>query len=326
MNIISYCNDTYPSIGGVARYDTQLKLIFPNRIFFKAPQQRSELLEYLKTCDNPIIITDNHMACDIPNEYPVLLVHHGCALTHAEREPDWNLYWKNLCCSGQEKMLYHRNPNNTWIISCSTFCTEEFTKYFKELYTSFKILYVPHSSELNENIYKEIWNDSPVILGNFTTNHKGKNIIEKLINHDTSKNNLFKYSNINVYPDKEESLNNFNNRKQQRYIESDIFLQMSLHEGNSYSTLDALMNGLVIVCTDVGLFYKDVPEDCFVKIPWEKFNDVDYIIKKISHAWKNKDILSKNARNFYMSNFRFSNWKNIMTKIVDDFYNFYYNN
>ena len=33
--LISYCCGTYPSIGGVARYDTQLKLVFPNRIFKK---------------------------------------------------------------------------------------------------------------------------------------------------------------------------------------------------------------------------------------------------------------------------------------------------
>jgi hypothetical protein len=326
MNIISYCNNTYPSIGGVARYDTQLKLIFPERVFFRAPQQKKEMLEYLKSCNKPIVITDNHIACDIPNEYPIILVHHGCALTHAEREPDWNEYWKNLCCSGQEKMLYHRNPNNTWIISCSTFCTEEFTKYFGDVYKSFKNFYIPHSSELQENVYKTSWNEKPNILGNFTTNHKGKNVIEKLINHQISKKYDFKFNNINVLPKNNESLLDFNSRKQQRYIDSDIFLQLSLHEGNSYSSLDALINGLVIVSTDTGLFYKDVPENCFVKIAWEKMNDADYIMEKIAYAWENKDVLSKNAINWYMTNYRFSEWESKMKKILSDFYNFYYNN
>ena len=48
MNLISYCNGSWPSIGGVARYDTQLKLIFPNRIFFKGPQEKDKMLNYLK--------------------------------------------------------------------------------------------------------------------------------------------------------------------------------------------------------------------------------------------------------------------------------------
>lgn len=71
--LISYCNDTWPHIGGVARYDTQLSITFPQRYFFKGPQQKKELINFLKICDNPIVITDNHLACDIPNKYPILL-------------------------------------------------------------------------------------------------------------------------------------------------------------------------------------------------------------------------------------------------------------
>ena len=44
--IISYCNGRWPDIGGVARYDTQLKLIFPERVFFKGPQQKEEMLKH----------------------------------------------------------------------------------------------------------------------------------------------------------------------------------------------------------------------------------------------------------------------------------------
>ena len=53
----------------------------------------------------------------------------------------------------------------------------------------------------------------------------------------------------------------FNNDKQQIYCNSDIFLQLSNSEGNSYATLDALLCGLVVISSNVGLFYKDVPED-----------------------------------------------------------------
>ena len=81
------------------------------------------MLEYVKSCKNPLIITDNHLSCDIPNNYNILLVHHGVAKTHADREPDWNEYWKNLCCSGQEKMLQYRDQKRQ-ILSISQFCTD----------------------------------------------------------------------------------------------------------------------------------------------------------------------------------------------------------
>ena len=95
--IIHYCCGSYDEglYGGVERYDYQIKLAFPNRIFFQGPQQKNKMLHFLEKCDKPIVITDNHLSMDIPNKYPLILVHHGSALTHAEREPTWNKYWKN---------------------------------------------------------------------------------------------------------------------------------------------------------------------------------------------------------------------------------------
>ena len=50
------------------------------------------MIKYLKSCKNPIVITDNHLANDIPNEYPCVLVHHGCAKTTSNR----NLHGKDF--------------------------------------------------------------------------------------------------------------------------------------------------------------------------------------------------------------------------------------
>ena len=84
--IVHYCCGSYDhgSIGGVARYDYHIKLAFPRRIFVAGPQQKARLLQFLeKHKGNVIVITDNHLACDIPNDIPVFLVHHGCAMTTA---------------------------------------------------------------------------------------------------------------------------------------------------------------------------------------------------------------------------------------------------
>ena len=106
-NIISYCCGSYDSgnHGGVARYDYQLKLIFPERKFFEGPRQKREMLRYLRKCKNPLVITDNHLSIDIPNTYNILLVHHGCAKTTSIRNPDWGNPGKVCVQMGKIKCL-----------------------------------------------------------------------------------------------------------------------------------------------------------------------------------------------------------------------------
>ena len=315
--IIHYCCGSYDygDLGGVARYDYQIKLAFPHRRFFQGPQQKKHMLQFLEKCDKPIVITDNHLSMDIPNKYPLILVHHGCAKTTADRNPTWEEPWKSLCCNGQNKMLSYRDPKKTIIISISQSCTDDFTKYYGDKYTQFKRYDILHPSELYENIYKTKFNKVPIILGNWGHIKKGKKELPYLVKELST----FRFKQLNVRIQNGD-IERFNEVKQIIYCTSDIFLQLSTSEGNSYATLDALICGLVVISSDVGLFYKDVPEDCFVKIDWERLNDIPYLIEKIKYAWENKEILAKNARKWYMKNYRFIDWKMKMHKLVKDFY------
>ena len=317
MQIIHYCCGSYDQglHGGVARYDYQIKLAFPHRKFFQGPNQKNQMLQFLEKCDKPIIITDNHLSMDIPNKYPLILVHHGCALTHAEREPTWNIYWKNLCCNGQIKMLSYRKPNNTIIISISEFCTEEFTKYFPKIYPLFKKIKILHSTELTETMYKKRFNNNPIILGNWPCINKGKISISILSNK--LQNIRFKQLNVKI---KNGDIDRFNKEKQIIYCTSDMFLQLSISEGNSYATLDAVICGLVIITTDVGLFFKDVPDDCFVRLDWRRRGDIPYIKERIEYGWKHREQLSQNIRKWYMKHCRFCDWKKEMKQVVKDVY------
>ena len=101
-------------------------------------------------------------------------------------------------------------------------------------------------------------------------------------------------------------------------LNSDIFLQLSLCEGNSYATLDALVCGVPVVSSDVGIFYKDVPEDCFVKIDWRRNNDLNYIEEKLNYAWENKEILSKKGREWYLNNCQLDHWISVMRHTIFD--------
>jgi len=314
QTIVHYCCGSYDigDFGGVARYDSHIKLAFPNRTFFKGPEQKTQMLEYLYSVKNPIVITDNHLVCDIPNKYKTYLVHHGVAQTHAEREPGWNAYWKNLCCKGQEKMLYYRKPETTSIISISQFCTDEFTHYYKDTYTKFKNTKLLHTTEFDETRYKTSWNKKPIILGNWKDVNKGSLIIQQL-KHNI---NDYEFRQLNSYPLNMNDIDSWIKRKQTNYLESDLFLQLSLCEGYSYATLDALMCGIPVISSNVGLFYKDIPEDCFVKLDWERNNDLTYVEEKIKYAWTNKEEIGKKGREWVLKHCNMKDWiKQIKTLI-----------
>lgn len=316
--LIHYCCATYHngSSGGVACYDNQLHEVFPYRVFFQGPQEKDQMINFLNRCKeigrDPIVVTDNHLSCDVPLEYETVLVHHGSALTHAERNPNWDPYWKELCCSGQEKMLSYRGEKNTKIVSVSTFCTDEFKKYFGDEYEKFSRTTIFHSSEMNEELYKKSWNKKPVIIGNWKSDSKGLGKVKSL-------NNLlqdrYQFHNLNIGITNGR-IKEFIANKQQEYLKADLFLQLSVSEAGPYATLDAMLCGIPVVASDVGLFYKDVPEDCFVKVEWQRINDLEYIAEKIDLAWSMRDVLSKNARKWYMENCSFVSWREKMKECV----------
>ena len=154
------------------------------------------MLHFLKICKNPIIITDNHLSCDIPNQYNVLLVHHGCARTTSSRNKDWPEPWKSLCTKGQDKMLTYRNPSTTKIISISQACTHDFTFYYKNNYTKFNIIPFLHSSELNESRFKVKFNENIIVLGNWAHAKKGGKIIPIL--RDRLQNIIFQQLSVGL--------------------------------------------------------------------------------------------------------------------------------
>jgi len=232
-------------------------------------------------------------------------------LTHAERNPDWDPFWKDLCCTGQKNMFSYRGVDNTKIISISTFCTDEFKRHFGKNYDNFNRIEILHSSEMREDVFKKVWNKTPVILGNWRSNSKGLDKIEKL---SKSLGKEYQFKNLSV--DMRDGIRKFIKDKQEEYVNSDMFLQLSVSEGNSYATLDAMLCGLPIISSDVGLFYKDVPEECFTKINWEKIDDVEYLADKIRETWENRQILSENCRSWYLENYKFEYWKNKMTNII----------
>ena len=198
-------------------------------------------------------------------------------------------------------------------MSISQFCTDEFRKYYPDTYSKFINDKILHSSELDERREKKKWNRNPIVLGNWANVNKGSEVIRKIGNK--WKNFIFKK--LSIMP-KNLNILEFNRNKQDIYLDSDIFLNISLCEGFSYSALDALLCGIPVVSTDTGLFYSDIPEDCFVKIEWEKANDMKYIKEKLLYAWRNKEEIGRKGREWYMKNCRMMDWKDKMWNIVNN--------
>ena len=208
-------------------------------------------------------------------------------------------------------MLKYRNPKTTKIVSISQACTDDFIKYYGNDYTKFDRISILHSSEFDETRYKVSWNIQPVVLGNWSHVKKGQNLLPHL--KQNIPNYIFKQLSVNI---NQNGYEDFVKRKQDIYLESDIFLQISNSEGNSFATLDALICGIPIVASNVGLFYKDVPEDCFVKLEWERNGDAKYVQEKLEYAWNHREELSKKSRKWYLENCGFNNWINQMRKLV----------
>ena len=319
--IVHYCASSYESgsVGGVARFDDHIRRAFPNRIFI-SQRNIKNLLEYLNDNSDVIVITDNHLACNIPKQIKTIIFHHGCGQTTWERnfkntDNEYSFY--NAYVKPQKNMLTYRSPKNTIIATTSSACTEDFTKYNGQIYTKFKRYNIFHTSEFDESKYKMSFNKKPVVLGNWLNKKKGKFLIPNL--KDNMNNFYFKQLDVRPTGLSDKELDNFTIKKQEIYNSADIFLQISNSEAGPYATLDALICGLPVVASNVGLFYKDVPEDCFVKIDWRKNHDVEYVREKLIYAWENKEILSKNSRNWYMKNYRYVDWLVKIRTLVENF-------
>lgn len=314
--IISYCSNTYPySYGGVSRFDYCLSKIFPSRHFFKGPQEIDKVLQFIKNKNNYIIITDNHLSSQFPKEIPLIIVHHGVARVHLEREKNWDKKWKNMCVYGQDIMIHLRKPENTIMISPSIFCINEFSRIYGSSYNNFKKYYIPHASELNENIYKTKFNKKPVIIGNWSSELKGSNYIDKLIN----KLPEFEFKKMDIdFTNK--TIDEYNMCKQKYYTDGDIYLCLSLVEGASYSTIDAMMNNLLIVSTNVGIMENEVSDKTFIKMDWNNL-DIDIICKNIKFIWENRDKYNNKSREEYFKLISWNKWKEKWENITTQFNN-----
>lgn len=330
-NIIHYVCGAYPfDFGGVARFDSLLQEVFPKRIFMKAQEESQRL--YTFCLENPLttlVITDNQHACDVPQNIPCIVFHHGIARTHAERDPSWNKQVRDLCVNGQDQMFEHRLPHNTIFISISQFCSDEFQRHYGKTYDRFRrfLLHVPIEHRIssewslkktpsNTYAFEDPYNLStkgakPRILGDWSTVNKGSDIIPKL---QAILKDEFEFVQLKTKPTQD--IEQHRKNVAAFYTSSQMYFQISTSEGSSFASEDGLAYGLLTIASNVGQFY-ETPNHVASTFDWKQRTNVEYLAEKIRTTWAARD--TYNPVEWMRENLDWIQWSSRLTDIVRNF-------
>ena len=161
MTIYSYVSRTVEQRGwtGVCRADATLRRAIPGL-------RSVTLLPALEPDD--IVITDNHLSLDVPNEIKTIVVHRGCAATHYERDRNWRTDWSRGLAKKQIAMF--ALPNRIWIAP-SAWVADEFAKLVPDSFREFNV--IPNWVDPIPPLRKS---GRPKIIGDWRDFNKGRGI------------------------------------------------------------------------------------------------------------------------------------------------------
>lgn len=328
FTLVHYCCSKYPnSFGGVARFDYHVSLAYPRRIWFQGPNEKQKLLNYIATNNNKtnlIILVDNHLACDIPNELPVIVFHHGCCRRTLDNTPELKKDpYYSMLLNNQDNITKYRKPKNTLMLSCSQCSIDDFSHYYGESYRQFPIKLLLHSSELEYDGLIKTTNTKPVILGNWNHPKKGGELIDKLKNE---LKNEFEFQTLSTTPTND--ICKHNNQIKNIYHNADIFLQLSRSEGNAYATIDGFNQNLLIAGTNTGLLYdlQKQNEDVGVIFDISHMDNTKYVADQIRLLWNKREHYHNKSRKWFETNCNFYEWIKKFRSIVDQYYQLMYSN
>ena len=313
--LISYACGSYRDglYGGVPRYVHQLEVTFRGIAVLKYPRDKPKLMQLVLNHPGAVVITDNHTTADVPRHVKCIIVSHGCAAEHVARAP-WKKGSLGEMAELQKKVWQTRDPKNTMVVSISAWSSEAINKHSPR-YSLFPRVAIYHSSEHSEvPVWVPRGRDTIRVLCNYSTGpSKGQAHIP-----DLQRRANLEIVSFNVKPT-HAGLDDFHRRKQDLYLSCDVFLQLSVSEGSSYASLDALQIGMPVVASNVGLFTdEDIPAGCYRQVDWQA--SIDDIAAAIEDAHARGAELGAAARAHYLSNYRFCDWQKKMQRLVAKVY------
>lgn len=287
MNIIHYTPTNYEggSLGGVARFDHELRKVFPDMISIL----RGRTPLYRINFANSIVITDHSFVTEIPPNAKVIAVHHGMAAEHILRNPEWQgaLYVK------QQQKMTKRN-GKTWFVGISKF-TQEAAKVHHDIEDDAVILHAVDTVPIDKA--QRGYN----VIGDWRTPSKGKDLIRQLAAECPE----FTFNQL--------SCGKYD--KANGYANQNIYLSLSACEGNSYAVMDAIACGIPVVATDVGLFGGDYDKRLGEIISWQDRANVSVVKEQLYNVYNNYD--QYNPIEWMNETITFDNWKTLWKDFVE---------
>jgi hypothetical protein len=244
---------------GVPRFDWELRRALPEIISINTKLKSRAWLRWLAWREpDAIVITGNETSLMVPDALRTIVLHHGCAQTHFDRDPGWRGTMERGFCRAQRDM--YRRPNR-WYLSAARWTAEQFSLHHG-------VPLAPVLPSWVETVAKPgPRNARPIILGDFRTFNKGSDVVAKL---------------VAARPDLEfRDLKCTYDKRGDVYGAADAYLCLSLSEGGSFSVSDAEASSLPLVTTDVGNYLEY--SSSYV-LPWQKRDDVALVLGLVDRA------------------------------------------
>jgi len=293
MRIWSYVAARYEdgAWSGVPRFDHDLREIFPDMKSVTAlPKDLDPAVD--------LVITDNHMSLDVPDDVKTIVVHHGCALTHWERDLGWRSQATGEYVRKQEEMFRRKNRV---FVAPSEWVMREFYRHYKlpDDYATVIPHYVRPFGPAPAN---RSGRSRPVVIGDWRTQNKGSHLVKRIEEAMPD----FEFRPLKCTPETREKF----------YLDADIYLCLSLSEGAPYAVADAEACGLKIVSTNVGNCFEFGGAGAFW-MNWEQISDLDVVKLYLSRARK----ADREPNNFFRK-YTFLDWKakwrNLVSRTMTD--------
>lgn len=263
---------------GVPRFDAMLRKVYPGLVSVTK-------LGELRPDD--VVITDNHLSLDVPEGIRTVVVHHGCAETHYERDPYWRTTATHDMVARQQNMF--RLAGRAWIAP-SAWVACEFMRIHHGIMGASVI---PHWVDRIDRLARQ--NSKPVIIGDWRGWNKG----EALAKHLSRLCPQWDFRPLKFRHDA---------GRREQYGTADLYLCLSLSEGGSYSMCDAEAASLPIVTTNVGNYQEF--DDAEV-IDWRDRQKTEVVIKAIE-----KKLREGRKKPSFYNEYTYKTWSSAWREVV----------
>jgi glycosyltransferase involved in cell wall biosynthesis len=270
---------------GVPRFDWELRKAFPELISLAlTPATRLALARLARQRPDTIVITGNETSLAVPDQLRTIVVHHGCAQTHFDRDPEWRGRSPRRLCAAQRAM--YQRPNRTFV-AASAWAAQQFALH----YGVAPALVIPHWVPALSGVRAA--HGRKLVLGDFRTWNKGRDVLPRL---------AARLSQVDFRP-----LVCTYETRHEAYARADAYLSLSVSEGGSYALCDAEVAALPIVMTDVGNCQEFTAASV---IPWRARDDVERVGLALEQAFS-----LPRGPSFYVE-YGFERWRGAWRELV----------